>query len=57
MAPEQATNERDRLQSQVRFLRAANAGQLAVLLLLVLLLGFVVVRDTTKIVPTEIRRP
>ena len=57
MAPEQANNERDRLQSQVRFLRAANAGQLAVLLLLVLLLGFVVVRDTTKIVPTEIRRP
>lgn len=57
MAPEQATNERDRLQSQVRFLRAANAGQLTVLLLLVLLLGFVVVRDTTKIVPTEIRRP
>ena len=57
MAPEQATNERDRLQSQVRFLRAANAGQLAVLLLLVLLLGFVVLRDTTKIVPTEIRRP
>lgn len=57
MAPEQATNERDRLQSQVRFLRATNAGQLAVLLLLVLLLGFVVVRDTTKIVPTEIRRP
>ena len=57
MAPEQATNERERLQSQIRFHRAANAGLLTVLLLLVLLLGFVVVRDTTKIVPTEIRRP
>lgn len=57
MAPEQALNERDRLHSQLRFHRATNAGLLAVLLLLVLLLGFVVVRDTTKIVPAEIRRP
>ena len=38
MAPEQATNERERLQSQIRFHRAANAGLLTVLLLLVLLL-------------------
>lgn len=57
MAPEHATNERERLQSQLRFQRAANASLLGVLFLLVLLLGFVVMRDTTKIVPTEIRRP
>jgi conjugal transfer pilus assembly protein TraE len=57
MAPDHAINERERLQSQLRFHRATNAGLLLVLFCLVLLLGFVVVRDTTKIVPTEIRRP
>ena len=57
MAPDKAINERDKLQSQLRFHRAMNAGLLATLLFGVLLLGFVVVRDTIKIVPPEIRRP
>ena len=57
MAPDKAINERDKLQSQVRFHRAMNAGLLSTLFFGVLLLGFVVVRDTTKIVPPEVRRP
>lgn len=57
MAPDKAINERDKLQSQLRFHRAMNAGLLATQLFGVLLLGFVVVRDTIKIVPPEIRRP
>lgn len=57
MAPDKAINERDKLQSQVRFHRAMNAGLLGTLFFGVLLLGFVVVRDTTKIVPPEVRRP
>jgi conjugal transfer pilus assembly protein TraE len=44
------------LQSQVRFHRAMNAGLLGTVFR-VLLLGFVVVRDTTKIVPPEVKRP
>ena len=57
MAPDKAINERDKLQSQVRFHRAMNAGLLGTLFFGVLLLGFVVVRDTTKIVPPEVKRP
>ena len=57
MAPDKANNERDALKSQVRFHRAMNAGLLGTLFFGVLLLGFVVVRDTTKIVPPEVKRP
>jgi conjugal transfer pilus assembly protein TraE len=57
MAPDKANNERDALKAQVRFHRAMNAGLLGTLFLGVLLLGFVVFRDTTRIVPPEIKRP
>ena len=57
MAPNNATNERDALKLQVRFHRAMNAGLMGILSLGVLLLGFVIVRDTTKIVPPEVKRP
>ncbi|WP_338911973.1 type IV conjugative transfer system protein TraE [Mycetohabitans rhizoxinica] len=57
MSPEKANNERDWLKSQVRFHRALNVGLLTALLMGVILLGFVVLRDTTKIVPPEVKRP
>lgn len=57
MAPDKATNERDKLQGQVRFHRAMNVGLAGTIFFGVLLLGFVVVRDTTKIVPPEVKRP
>lgn len=57
MAPDKATNERNALQAQVRFHRAMNAGLLGTLFFGVLLLSFVVIRDTTKIVPPEVKRP
>lgn len=57
MSPDKATNERDTLKSHIRFHRALNAGLLATLFLGMILLGFVVLRDTTKIVPPEVKRP
>lgn len=40
MSPEKANNERDALKTQVRFHRAMSFGLLAVLLLVIVLLGF-----------------
>jgi conjugal transfer pilus assembly protein TraE len=57
MSPHTAQNERDTLKVQVRFHRMMNMGLLAVLFLQLLLLGFVVLRNTTRIVPPEIKRP
>lgn len=57
MTPDKANNERDALKAQVRFHKAMNASLLATLFLGVLLLGFVIFRDTTKIVPPEVKRP
>lgn len=57
MSPEKANNERESLKAQLRFHRAMNVGLLATLFMGVLLLGYVVFRDTTRIVPPEIKRP
>ncbi len=57
MSPHIAQNERDTLKAQVRFHRMMNMGLLAVLFIQLLLLGFVVMRNTTRIVPPEIKRP
>lgn len=57
MSPDIAQNERDVLKAQVRFHRTMNGGLLVILFTHLLLLGFVVMRDTTRIVPPEIRRP
>lgn len=57
MTPEKANNERAALKGQLRFHRAMNAGLLTILLIGVLLLGWVILRDTTRIVPPEVRRP
>ncbi|WP_459203509.1 type IV conjugative transfer system protein TraE (plasmid) [Ralstonia pseudosolanacearum] len=57
MSPDNANNERTSLKAQLSFSRAMNVGQLAITLFLLFLLGFVIFRDTTKIVPPEVRRP
>ena len=57
MISDKAMSERNRLQSQVRFHRALNMGLIATLFLSLLLLVFVILRDTIKIVPPEIKRP
>lgn len=55
MTPEKANNERDALRAQVRFHRALNVSLVATLFLGVVLLGWVLIRDTTRIVPPEVR--
>jgi conjugal transfer pilus assembly protein TraE len=57
MAPDKANNERDALKAQVSFLRVMNVGLLATIFCGVLLLGFVVIREKTMIVPPEVKRP
>ncbi len=57
MSPEIAQNERDTLKAHVRLHRRFNAGLLALLFVQLLLLGFVVMREKTRIVPPEIKRP
>lgn len=57
MSPENSANERDLLRSQNRFQRVLLVGLIAVLLATVSILGFVVFRDNTIIVPPEVRRP
>ena len=57
MTPANHINELQKLKSQVSFLRVSSLSLSLVLLIGVLLLGFVISRDTTKIVPVEVRRP
>lgn len=57
MTPDKANNERDHLKLQLRFHRMMNTCLLVILFLGVLLLGFVIFRDRTRIVPPEVKRP
>lgn len=57
MHPQRSGNERDLLKAQLRFHRILNMGLLTTIVLGVLLLGFVVIRETTHIVPPEVKRP
>jgi conjugal transfer pilus assembly protein TraE len=57
MNPKHASNELQKLQSQLRFQRVMNIGLVAAINLGILLLGFTVFRETTHILPPEIRRP
>lgn len=57
MNPKYASNELQRLQSQLRFHRVINIGLVVAINFGVLLLGFTVFRETTHVVPPEIRRP
>lgn len=57
MTPTNHINELQKLKSQVSFLRVSSLSLSLILLIGVLLLGFVISRDTTKIVPVEVRRP
>lgn len=57
MNPKKSGNERDLLRTQLRFHRVLNLGLLVAIILGVLLLGFVVMRETTHIVPPEVKRP
>jgi len=57
MTPEKAHNERDALKSQVRFHRLMNLVLACTLFGGLFLLSYVVFRDTTRIVPPEVRRP
>jgi conjugal transfer pilus assembly protein TraE len=57
MTPDQAQNERDALKAQLHFHRLMNVGLLTVVLFGVWLLGWVMFRETTRIVPPEVRRP
>jgi len=57
MSPENAARNTASLQSQLRFYRLLSFTLTLTLLGGVLVLGFVLLRDTVKIVPPEIRRP
>ncbi len=57
MSSDIAQNERDVLKAQVRFHRLMNGGLLVILFVYLLLLGLVLLRETTRIVPPEIKRP
>ena len=57
MSPNNAANERLLLHSQVRFLRVVVVALSVVLAITLILLGLVVFRETTRIVPPEVRRP
>ncbi len=53
MSPQNAVNERESLRLQLRFHRALNAGLLLTVLLGTCLMGFVTLRQTTVVLPTE----
>ncbi len=57
MTPHRAYHERDALKAQLHFHRLMNVGLLTVLLFGAGLLGWVMFRETTRIVPPEVRRP
>lgn len=57
MKPENALNERDALRSQIKFHRLVSLVLACSLSISLLILGYVVFRETTFIVPPEVRRP
>lgn len=57
MKPENALNERDALRSQIKFHRLVSLVLACSLSISLLILGYVVFRETTVIVPPEVRRP
>lgn len=57
MSPDKADNERNSLRMQLRFHKALNVIFGVTIFFGVLLVGYIVLRDTTRIVPPEIRRP
>lgn len=57
MSPEKANQTIEGLRGQVRFHRMMNVMQMAVIFCGLILVAFVVFRDTTRLVPPEIRRP
>lgn len=57
MSPKHASNEIQKLQVQLRFHRVMSIGLVAAINFGILLLGFTVFRETTHILPPEIRRP
>lgn len=57
MSPENNLDERDSLRSQVRFLRISNIGLLLLGLIFLMIEGFLILHETTTIVPPEVRRP
>ena len=57
MTPENALNERDALRSQIKFHRLVSLVLACSLSISLLILGYVVFRETTVIVPPEVRRP
>jgi conjugal transfer pilus assembly protein TraE len=57
MSPEHHLNERLTLQSQVKFLRAVIVGLLSLLCIVLVIEGITLMRETTTIVPPEVRRP
>lgn len=57
MSPENSLNERLILKSQVKFLRVISIGLIAVIFALIAIEGFMFMRETTVIVPAEVRRP
>lgn len=57
MSPENADNERTRLQRQLAFHKVMNLGLIGTQFLSVTLLIFVLFRETTHIVPPMVKRP
>jgi conjugal transfer pilus assembly protein TraE len=57
MSPEHHLNERLTLQGQVKFLRVVIVGLLALIFVSLVVEGITLMRETTTIVPPEIRRP
>jgi conjugal transfer pilus assembly protein TraE len=57
MSPENSLNERLILKSQVKFLRVMSIGLIAAIFALITIEGFIFMRETTVIVPAEVRRP
>lgn len=57
MSPENAINERDALKGQVKFLRVVIVGLIGLNLGLLGVEGYTLMRETTTIVPPEVRRP
>ncbi len=57
MTPDNANNERSALLSQIRFHKLMSLILAVIIFGGMIIFGYVLVRDTTKILPPEIRRP
>lgn len=57
MSPNKANNDRNLLAAQVVFLRITVLSLASVIFAGIALVGFLVFRDNTKVVPPEVRRP